>query len=101
MLAEFYFRSYRFRYSIDESRGQDRRHVTTAGPNVLFSKVLSGGPALLSHHRVVAQHLANGRVMRQQGQFLGRPRLELPAILDDRRARPWPATFRTDRRAAA
>ena len=37
---------------------------------------------------ITAQHLANGRSMRQRSQFLGRLRLELAAVIDDRRTRP-------------
>lgn len=45
----------------------------------------SARPPLIPHHRVVAQHLHDHRSLRQQDQLLSRRRLELPAVLDDRR----------------
>ena len=45
-------------------------------------------PRLVAHHGVVAWHLGNGRSIRQRVDFHGRPRLELSAVLDDRRTCP-------------
>lgn len=53
-------------------------------------------PRLFPHHGILAQQLLDRRSLRQQGQFLGRPSLELAAILDHRRA----DDVRSARRAA-
>lgn len=60
----------------------------------------SARAGLIPHHSVVAQHLCDRRPLWQQSEFLGRPRLELPAVFDDRRARREPSVLRTHRHAA-
>ena len=59
------------------------------------------GPRLVPHHRVVAEQVGHGRSFRQ-GLHLGRrPRLQLGAVLDDRRTGRRGRPVRTGRPAAA
>lgn len=58
-------------------------------------------PRLLPHHRVVAEHLRYGRPFRQLGQFLCRPRLELPAVFYDGRTGSEASDVRSAHSAAA
>ena len=57
--------------------------------------------SLIPHNRMVTQHLADGRAMRQRSQFLGRSRLEPLSVLDDRQTVLHAAPFKTRRRATA
>ena len=75
--------------------------MTAPGSTTSDSATVDTGPRLVAHDGVIAQHFRDHRSLLQPGQFLGRPRLEHPAILDDGRARREPAFLRTNRRAAA
>ena len=59
------------------------------------------GPRLLAHDGIVAQHLGNCGPAWQQSEFVGSPRLERLAVLDNGRTDGDGREFRTDRRAAA
>jgi hypothetical protein len=55
---------------------------------------------LVSHNDVVAQHFRDHRSIWQPGNFFRGPRLEFPAVFDDRRTSTRRATFRNARRAS-
>lgn len=57
--------------------------------------------SLLSHYRVVAQHLSDDRTLRQKGHLLCRAHLKLPAVLNDGRTCSDAGEVRSARRATA
>ena len=56
---------------------------------------------LLVHYGLVARHLGDRRALRQKSKFVDRPRLELAAVLNERRTDGYSPGLRTDQRAGA
>lgn len=77
----------------DAARRVQKHAAEVGGTDLYQCTRLSACPRLLPHHRAVCQHLHDSRSRRQQGQFLGRSPLELPALI-----RPRADTLLTRRR---